>query len=190
MRPPTPIAAILLALVMPIAVTAQVAGTADPGTPPAPVWLNAGLAIDAEGDFLGFGAAVAVPHREHRLVTGRIAYLEEFQLCLFGPCSTEPEKRIEAGLLYGLAGQSGWLFAAGSAGLGFYGGRRTIGEREQENFATIGVPAEIQLYLRPSSIFGFGVTGIANLNGVDALAGVLVGVQIGRFHRATLSGRR
>jgi hypothetical protein len=148
-----------------------------------PVWVNLGLGIDREGDHIGLAGGVGALLASGHLVTVRGMYLEEFQFCIFGPCSTPPATRVELAGLYGLAVESSWLFASGSAGLGLFGGSRSVpGQSTRlENFVTVGLPVEVQLFLRPSSKFGFGVSGIANVNSESTLVGIVFGVQGGRL---------
>ena len=43
------------------------------------------------------------------------------------------------------------------------------------------VPVEAQLFWRPLGVPGLGVAGVAELNAEKSLAGLLVGVQLGRL---------
>ena len=48
--------------------------------------------------------------------------------------------------------------------------------------ATVGIPVEGQLFVRPFTFLGLGIAGVANVNPRGSFAGLLVGLQVGRLH--------
>lgn len=184
---------------LPLALAALAALAARPvaaqgAAPRHPVWVNVGL-VGTSDEMFGLGAGVTYALTPRRIVTLRALAVEEYSFCInCAPGSLD--RTLEAGLLYGVAAQSRRAVASLAAGVGGVWVRRTVATgsetapftRRTERTAA-SVPVEAQLFVRPFRALGFGVAAVADLNAVRTLAGVLVGVQLGRL-RPEWSGWR
>jgi len=88
----------------------------------------------------------------------------------------------DVGLLYGRVLSEGSFFASVGAGVAYVEGDYTglFGDNE-ELFATIGLPLEVQLFVRPFRFIGVGIYGFANVNPEQSFTGATFSVQIGNF---------
>jgi hypothetical protein len=89
----------------------------------------------------------------------------------------------DVGLLYGSPIVAGVLHASLGVGVGVAGGetRESIHGDPQPMPTTFGVPIEVQLFLRPLPVLGFGLYGFGNINREESFAGVTAALQIGRL---------
>lgn len=151
-----------------------------------PFWVNVGIVLAAD-DMVG--AAIGVTHARtaHQLITLRALAVEEWAFCInCAPGSLD--RTLEAGLLYGVAAQSRAAVASVAAGVGGARVRRTVATGadsapffRQTERTVASIPVEAQLFVRPLRLLGLGVAGVVDLNPERSLAGVLVGVQLGRL---------
>jgi hypothetical protein len=88
----------------------------------------------------------------------------------------------DAGLLLGRALRSGYAHASLGAGVAWVGGEREGAAGEVERLpATLGIPLEVQLFVRPLDFMGIGVYGFGDWNRERSFAGVAASIQLGRF---------
>lgn len=129
-------------------------------------WTSIGMGASSAGVLLGAGYTFVI--KDKMLMTIRHVRREEFN-----PFSSPSESVWDLSALVGIgnAGKNGGAVA--SVGLGLVGGVRK-GERtgggwfystyEAQKFSTIGIPLELQLFLKAASSFGIGVNTYVNLN--------------------------
>lgn len=146
-------------------------------------WLNLSIGggtngLAAEGSF----AAQA----GNGLFKTRFLYTEEFNILSFS------KKVWDVGVMYGFVSKPNKLVIAGTVGLGLTGGidkgEQIPGQPgdwfgpyyEKDPFLTIGIPAEVGAYLRITRGFGVGLNLYGNLNPKIPVAGISLGLQIGR----------
>ncbi len=88
----------------------------------------------------------------------------------------------DVGLLYGRVLSEGSFFASVGAGVAYVEGLDVglFGDND-ELFATIGLPLEVQLFVRPFRFIGVGIYGFANINPEQNFTGATFSVQIGNF---------
>ena len=153
-------------------------------------WINAGVGVCS----FGLSSGANFSHQSgKKLITVRATYNQE--LTIFGP--TPSEEAWDVGVMYGGIAKSKYGFASISAGLGLVGGVKRgsylgsnfqgryawfaiITEQYKENnFLTLGIPAEIQAFWTPFSKVGIGFTLYGNLNLEKSFAGLLISIQIG-----------
>lgn len=147
---------------------------------PRPYWVNIGIgpaskspsADNLDHIHVGFGISYTGMIRPHRFVGGRILSTGEFDVL-----ADKLDRRIDLGLLYGVAVPTRRTVVSAGAGLGL----EYFARAGQEGHTTVAVPFEVQTYVRLSRSFGVGVSGIANVNGQDSFVGFLLGVQFGRL---------
>lgn len=148
------------------------------------IWANFGLGADLEGEYIGLGASVSREIARGRMISGRAIYLEEFQLCIFGPCTTDPDHRIDLGVLYGLVERSNrWIVSAG-AGLGVVSGTRIVeyvNRAQEKTYISPSIPLEANMSLRLFSSVGIGAYGFASLNRKQSLTGLLLVLQFRNY---------
>lgn len=92
--------------------------------------------------------------------------------------------------MYGFVTKPSKVVFSGTAGIALTGGRVKGdyipndgwfgGNYEGDPFVTVGIPAQIDAYLRLSRSFGLGLSLYGNLNKNIPVAGVMLGLQIGR----------
>jgi hypothetical protein len=148
--------------------------------PPAQLWwLNFGLgdadvSTDGEVYFSGL-ASFTKPVTNSLLLTGRGLIAEEFRI--FGDSQQYWEGSVIAGVY--TKGKVG--FASIGAGLGVTGGRIDMDNSSGlENFTTIGLPVESQLFLT-LPFAGIGVVGFANFSPEGSYWGAVVALQFGNL---------
>jgi hypothetical protein len=85
------------------------------------------------------------------------------------------------GLLYGRVLAQTPLFVSVGTGLAYVDGRRSEGlfSDPEPVDATVGVPLEAQVSLRPLRFVGIGLYTFANVNGEESFFGATVSIQIG-----------
>jgi hypothetical protein len=88
----------------------------------------------------------------------------------------------DLGLLYGRSLVTGVVHASFGAGVGVVGGetRESIHGDSESLPTTVGVPLELQLFLRPLPVIGIGLYGFGNVNREESFAGVSAAIQLGR----------
>ena len=154
--------------------------------PRRPVWLTVGLVGTAD-EMIGAGAGVTYALTRRQLITVRALALEETEGCInCAPGSLD--RTLAAGVLYGVAAHSRAGLASLAAGIGGARVRRMVAtgaetapfvRRTERTVASI--PVEAQLFWRPLRFVGYGVAAVADLNPERSLAGLLLGVQLGRL---------
>jgi len=148
-------------------------------------WFNGGIGSSSAG--LSAGISFSHLNGKH-LLTVRLTYNEEF--VIFGP--SPAENAWDFGCMYGRVTKSKYGFASIAAGLGLVGGVRRgrylgydvngwfgTSWYAEDDFFTLGIPAELQAFWTPFSKLGIGVTLYGNLNPEKPFAGLLVSIQIG-----------
>ena len=152
-----------------------------------PAWLQVGLGPGVVGatdeDLIGVGVSFTVAPGSRWLVSGRLNYLEEFQLCLFAPCIEAPGELLELAAIVSIATQSRWLMASAGTGVGVVTSNLVPNAPAGDRSTAVGVPVEARLYLRPFRFLGLGATAVANLNRDMTFVAVLFGVQLGGLSR-------
>ena len=88
----------------------------------------------------------------------------------------------DVGLLYGRVLSQGAFFASVGAGVAYVEGTRSeFFSDSEELFATIGLPLEVQLFVRPFRFIGVGIYGFANVNREQNFTGATLSLQIGNL---------
>ena len=143
-------------------------------------WVGGGVGLgavpgaeNADPDESRAGSLYASFQRGPHLVSARAATAGE----LFG------DSFYDYGLLYGRVVAQSPLFVSLGAGLGYVDGTRSEGlfDDPEEVEATVGIPVEAQLYLRPFRFVGVGLYGFANFNQEEIFFGLTVSLQVGRL---------
>ncbi|MBA4159794.1 MAG: hypothetical protein H0X65_20345 [Gemmatimonadetes bacterium] len=139
-------------------------------------WINAGVGVGT----LDLAAAASASYQfGSSLLSVRTAATGEFEL--LGPA----DELWDVGLLYGRATPPGTFHAALGAGVALVRGTLRGGggfgppEREERIPTTVGLPVELQLFWRPTTILGLGIYGFANANREQSFAGAALSVQLG-----------
>jgi hypothetical protein len=143
-------------------------------------WLDVGA---GGGEYFGMMADVAVKANSSDLFLIRGSYMEELQICIFGPCESAANYQGDVAGMYGRIYKGRWGSIAGAAGAAvtFIRTDRT-GGGEQTASTTIGLPLQVQAVFTPFSFIGLGVSGTANINPVETFAGAFITLQIGRLY--------
>lgn len=160
-------------------------------------WLNGGIGVSSVHGGLGsypgassFGGSFCY-QSDNSLHSFRYIRNEEFQLL----GSDLPTETVwDCGALYGRIAKASYGFASISCGISILGGVRrgrylsssgnwffATRYYDENNFITIGIPVEGQLFWMPSSFFGIGLYGFANLNNEKSFAGALLCIQLGKL---------
>lgn len=134
-------------------------------------WLNIGPAIGTSGSLSGI-ASVSYQFGTHLLslrgsVTGEVFgdHFSDISL-LYGRATTHPSYHVS--------------FAAGIARVTGQRNEGLFGPKEKLS-ATIGFPSEMQIYWKPASFFGLGITGFTNINREQSFAGMALSLQLGKL---------
>ena len=111
----------------------------------------------------------------HVMITPRIAGATE----ALDWTAYSPRNVYDAGIAIGYStrtpGSSGYLSIA--AGIGYVGGRKDY----DTYISTIGFPIDVQMFFTPSTYFGIGFQGIANINSEKTYYGLLFCLQFGKL---------
>ncbi|MFC1654523.1 hypothetical protein ACFL2F_01850 [Myxococcota bacterium] len=155
-------------------------------------WVNAGVGpsvdMDSSTSGLGIGGSVNLKI-DYYLLQVRSTY--SMELSVAGP---EPQESIwEVSPMFGfvLKGRVGWISAG--AGVGIVGGinRGKLIEHGQEpsdpdiyeetSFLTVGIPVDVQFFLKPPSfnMFGLGLNFFANVGPETSLVGLMLSIMAG-----------
>lgn len=136
-------------------------------------WVDGGLGED----WGGISGGVSFSYQAGpSLFSIRWVAIAELQLDLWGT-SGPAEGVWDVGALYGRIAKTSWGLASISAGLGL------VGVSDDQGVTTYhpGIPVESQLFWTPSSTFGIGIYGYANLNSEKSFLGALLCLQIGKL---------
>jgi hypothetical protein len=133
-------------------------------------WVNGGIGSPA--DKSGFSIGLDLYYQNgYDLFSLRITGTVEPRLILWG--NQKAESISEYGVLYGRVAKASYGAASVSAGISI------VSESPYTSFTTVGFPLEAQLIWTPTSVFGIGFKGFANLNPQKSFAGLLFCLQFG-----------
>jgi len=141
-------------------------------------WVGGGLGLgrlpgadDADRDESLAGSLNASYQFRRHLISARAASAGE----LFG------DNFYDYGLLYGRAVSHETLYVSLATGIAYVDGQRSEGlfDDPEDVDATVGLPLEAQVYVRPLRFVGIGLYGFANLNQEESFVGATLSVQIG-----------
>lgn len=138
-------------------------------------WVNLGAGmsnISSDQEQLMFYGSFNKPRTERLLLSSRYTYAQE--LNPFERTNAERNWDLSALASLYFKGDAGY-FAVGS-GLGLNGGK--IREGRLENYLTVGLPLETQLFVTLPSL-GLGIVGMVNINAKTTYWGVALAVQFG-----------
>jgi hypothetical protein len=163
--------------------------------------VRVGLGLGAGSLGLAGRVGVTIDKSERRFFTLRAATVEEFTL--FGPA---PVERVwDVAVLYGAQTRSRRAYASAAAGIALVGGMRrgerlpgesydcsippfclvlgmmTRREHEELPFHTIGLPVELEAGFALTSRFGINASAWANLNPERNMAGLSLGLILGKL---------
>jgi len=139
-------------------------------------WASAGLgvgALNSHGDPAFAGRAALSYRFRHNLLTVR----STVDARLFG------DSFWDVGILYGRAKHGPRETTSFSVGVGAAGGERGEGifSNVTHQATTIAIPIEMQVFWIPTSVFGIGVCGFANINHEESFVGVVLTVEVGKL---------
>ena len=142
-------------------------------------WVNLGVGqgnagTDADQNIVFYGS-FNKPQNRLLFFTGRASYAQEINIFE----GADRQKFWDAGLLAGLYAKGDLAYVSISGGLGLTGGRGNAGP-EGDNFVTIGVPLESQLFFTLPNL-GVGLTGLLNLNPERTFWGAMLTLQFGEL---------
>jgi len=147
----------------------------------------AGLYCGFGGSSLGLGISAGYFFQnKYKIYILRFTGSVEFDLFPDDPT----ESVVDIGLLYGWCFKKKLVSASASLGIAAVGGtRRGAYIRsggflhgdiyEKDNFFTVGIPVQIQLFFTPLRLLGIGLTGYGNINPAMSACGVLLCLQFG-----------
>jgi hypothetical protein len=152
----------------------------DADTSSARYWGDAGL---GGGSYAGGMAGIAFQAGPHQLFQLRAVYMEEFRLCIFGPCTSPVQYRAGLAGMFGqiLKGRWGSISCAGGVAVTFVRTDDLAQGNDPVPHTTIGLPIELQAFVTPLPFAGIGITGLANINPKRAFAGAFLTLQVGKI---------
>ena len=134
----------------------------------------------------GFGASYGASFLKGKhLISIRALVVEESKGGSFFTPPRVLETAVDLGVLYGRARRGSAGLASASVGLGMVVGERWcrdggwLGTETFTEFATVGIPVQVQLHPKALSRFGFGIFGMGNLNPKRSFASVALGFSVG-----------
>ena len=159
-------------------------------------WVNGGLGASSVHGGLGsdpgapsFGGSFCYQSGKNLF---SFRYLRNEELQILGENS--PSETVwDFGVLYGRIAKASYGFASISTGISIVGGVQrgrylsSSGEwfgtsyYEENNFITVGITVEGQLFWTPLDFFGIGFYGFANLNKEKSFIGALLSIQLGKL---------
>jgi hypothetical protein len=133
-------------------------------------WVHGGIGSPA--DKSGFSVGFDLYYQNgYDLFSFRITGTVEPRLILWG--NQKAESISEYGVLYGRVAKASYGAASVSAGISI------VSESPYTSFTTVGIPFEGQLIWTPTSVFGIGFKGFANLNPRKSFGGLLFCIELG-----------
>ncbi len=149
-------------------------------------WLYAGYGLAGSKQFGGLAGIVGFSYvKNHNQYTMRLITAGESRVYPHQPDylntvgSSDAYQFIDIGLLYGYGINSRYIKISASAGLSLLRGNVPRGIDDVRLF-TFGIPLEINLFISPLPLIGFGFIGYGNINFISPLYGYMVCVQIGK----------
>jgi hypothetical protein len=168
-------------LVFSLLISVSFSQTSTPVSPVNYQWFNASIGGGTNGLAGSVGYSVQF---NNGLLRTRFLYTEEFNILSFS------HQLWDVGVMYGFVTKPSKVVFSGTAGIALTGGRVKGeyipnggwfgGNYEGDPFVTVGIPVQIDAYLRLSRSFGLGISLYGNLNKNIPVAGVMLGLQIGR----------
>jgi hypothetical protein len=147
--------------------TAHAQAPATRAAPRVTLWMGGGYGRGAAEQFAGAEEAFVVnlsAQRGHLLLSSRVAAVS----------SSIFDTSWDLGLLAGLASAGRHPIHVG-AGLGLGYAEPMPGK------GVVTVPAELQVFWRPTAVVGVGLYGFATLNSTDSFGGAALAFQVGRL---------
>lgn len=164
-------------------------------------WLNVGWGagiVSTKKDEGDPGPGVSISYSANYAISDinfiEARFMETSNLFL-GSGSFNDEKTdsmFDVGVLYGIMKKSEYVMIGAAAGLAYtqihYSKETTVYDPltnsyndvySTSNGATVGVPLEVQFFLKPVRYLGIGLIGVANLNTEAPAFGAQLGIQIG-----------
>jgi hypothetical protein len=138
-------------------------------------WVNLGLGVGSLGfEAGGFSAGGGLCDQIGKnIFSFRVLSIEEIS------SEDYPFRGIgDIGFLYGRIAKASYGFSSISAGISLVGGGRRHNYGD-EQFVTVGIPVEAQLFWTPLAFFGIDLYGFANLNIEKSFVGALLCIQFG-----------
>ena len=168
-------------LVFSLLISVSFSQTSTPAYPVTYQWVN----VSVGGGTNGLAGSVGYSAQfNNGLLRTRFLYTEEFNILSFS------HQLWDVGVMYGFVTKPSKVVFSGTAGIALTGGRVKGdyipndgwfgGNYEGDPFVTVGIPAQIDAYLRLSRSFGLGLSLYGNLNKNIPVAGVMLGLQIGK----------
>jgi len=154
-------------------------------------WLNLGVGFGGNGKFGGVADLIDANYRlsEYKLISARALQTNKF---------LGANNFTDVGVLYGLIAKGKYGYASASAGLSWVqykeGYTYWVTQKKGPGYSvdslriqnvrtinTIGIPAEVQLFVTPTPYVGIGLIGFANANTASSISGVMLALQIGNL---------
>ena len=143
-------------------------------------WIGSGLGLVAISNYAGeqgiFGLFAGNLNATYQFGRNLVSARTALATVFIG------EGYYDVGLLYGRVLSEGFFFTSVGAGVAYVEGENVglFGDNE-ELFATISLPLEVQLFVRPLRFIGVGIYGFANINREKNFVGATFSVQIGNL---------
>jgi hypothetical protein len=159
-------------------------------SPRGPVWGSIGFGL-GQRNLFGMDASLGVRLAERHLLSVRGVALDEFQVCLYGPCTTDPERWLEIGALYGLVvSESSRLRIRLGGGVGVVStSRDDPAGPDLHTAVTISLPIESALELRLRNQTAVRAGFAVSLNREWTMSALYLGLAFGGWPRTPATGR-
>lgn len=139
-------------------------------------WVDLGVGASRLGP--GVLMSFSILHQSTQWMV-RFAHMEEFQLCIFGPCQSQPADNNSLGVLFGKTAHFSHGFLSINVGPGIHWGTNDDGV----SFLTAGAAAQTEAFVSASAV-GIGLIAFADVNpAAGFIPGGILALRIGSLSK-------
>lgn len=157
-------------------------------------WINGGFGLNNTG--ISFGGSLNYRITPGFLFSVRFLRNNETGFKLISFSNKEPMESVnDISILYGICNKTKRVMLTASAGAGvvfgllrgnllytnYNGWFSSTNLYEENNFFTVGLPLQAQLFWTPSDAFGIGLYGFININKDKTIVGAMLSIIVGEF---------
>ncbi len=147
-------------------------------------WISGGFGFAGGNNLAGVGSGIIVTyHPRGRVVSMRYMSIISMTMIEIQEGFVRYETVKDVGVTYGVIEKNKWLYTSAATGVSFLAGEKRVGVGDAnsrlEDFSTVGIPYELQLFITPIPALGVGLSFSGSLNNEASYAGILLCMQYG-----------
>ena len=143
-------------------------------------WINLGFGAFNGSRFVGMGGGLSVNYYINKyLISMRLIDAADIFYYPAIPNGNPSIKNLnDISISLGLIKKNKWIYGSVSGGIGLVNDNMRV-KLKGDNFTTVGIPLEAQLFITPLAALGLGVNIVGNVNFESSYLGLLLCVQYG-----------